>query len=79
MRYRGPERRVDEVAVEVEPVRLTHKYAEVIDGVDLSTRHVGDRLPLPPRDASLLIGEGWAERVPNRQRRPHSEEGRGHR
>jgi hypothetical protein len=45
----------------VTPVRLTHKYAEAIDGVDLSGRDVGDRLPLPPREARLLIAEGWAE------------------
>jgi hypothetical protein len=42
------------------PVRLTRKYSEVIDGVDLSGSNVGDQLQLTPRDASLLIAEGWA-------------------
>jgi hypothetical protein len=47
---------------EVRYVRLTRKYADVIDGVDLSGAHVGDRLDLSPRDAEILIAEGWAER-----------------
>ena len=40
---------------EIEPVRLTRKYAERIDGVDLSKHQVGDRLPLDAREARLLI------------------------
>ena len=47
---------------EVRCVRLTRKYADVIDGVDLSHAHVGDRLDLSPHDAEVLIAEGWAER-----------------
>jgi hypothetical protein len=65
--YRGPERRADEDAPEdVAPVRLTRKYAEAINGVDLSHNDVGDRMPLPARDARLLVAEGWAE--PERSR-----------
>jgi len=45
---------------EITPVRLTRKYAEVLNGISLSGHDVGDRLPLPPRDARLLIAEGWA-------------------
>jgi hypothetical protein len=41
-------------------VRLTRKYAEAIDGVDLSRNQVGDLLDLSPRDAQMLIAEGWA-------------------
>jgi hypothetical protein len=41
-------------------VRLTRKYAEAIDGVDLSRNQVGDRLDLSYRDARMLIAEGWA-------------------
>jgi len=41
-------------------VRLTRKYAEKIDGVDLSRNQVGDLLDLPHRDARMLIAEGWA-------------------
>ena len=62
-RYAGPNRRLQPSAVEVAPVRLTHKYAEMIDGIDLSRREVGERLPLPSRDARMLIAEGWAEPV----------------
>ena len=61
--YIGPERRGQPPTVEVAPVRLTHKYAEMIDGIDLSRREVGERLPLPSRDARMLIAEGWAEPV----------------
>jgi hypothetical protein len=41
-------------------VRLLRKYAEHIDGVNLENAVVGDRLDLSPRDASILIAEGWA-------------------
>jgi hypothetical protein len=41
-------------------VRLTRKYAEMINGVDLTSCEVGDILRLSPRDAALLIAEGWA-------------------
>ena len=41
-------------------VRLTRKYAEAIDGVDLSRNQVGDLLDLSVRDARVLIAEGWA-------------------
>jgi hypothetical protein len=42
-------------------VRLIRKYAEMIDGVDLTEANVGDELNLSPRDADVLIAEGWAE------------------
>jgi hypothetical protein len=41
-------------------VRLTRKFAEAIDGVDLSRNQVGDLLDLSVRDARMLIAEGWA-------------------
>jgi hypothetical protein len=68
-RYTGSERRSQPSAVEVAPVRLTHKYAEVIDGIDLSRRTVGERLPLTSRDARMLIAEGWAEPVAAEEQR----------
>jgi hypothetical protein len=72
--YDGPERRAREIADEVEPVVLTRKYASAIDGVNLEGHDVGDRLPLRPRDARLLIAEGWAEPTPDEQRRRASGE-----
>ena len=39
----------------------------MIDGVDLEGAAVGDRLELTPRDADVLIAEGWA--VPDTERR----------
>jgi hypothetical protein len=44
-------------------VRLTKKLAEVIDGIDLSDRRVGDVLNLPKHDAEVLLAEGWASPV----------------
>jgi hypothetical protein len=41
-------------------VRLIHKYANTVDGVDLSHVNVGDHVRLRSRDATLLIAEGWA-------------------
>ena len=54
-------------------VRLTRKYAEMINGVDLAMCSVGDVLRLPARDAALLIAEGWA--VPHGL--PHEDMGDG--
>lgn len=42
-------------------VRLTRKFAEMIDGVDLRSAAVGDQLQLSTHDAEVLIAEGWAE------------------
>ena len=52
---------------EVMCVRLTRKFADMIDGVDLSHAHVGDRLDVSPHDAQVLIAEGWAEQAPKRE------------
>jgi hypothetical protein len=41
-------------------VRLTRKFAECIDGVDLQGHTVGDVLELPASDARLLVAEEWA-------------------
>jgi hypothetical protein len=41
-------------------VRLTRKLSQLIDGVDLSKAHEGDTLDLSPRDALMLVAEGWA-------------------
>ncbi|CEF48786.1 unnamed protein product [uncultured bacterium] len=54
-------------------VRLTRKFSEAIDGVDLSGRAVGDRLDLPQHDAELLIAEGWATPVAPKARRMRSQ------
>jgi hypothetical protein len=49
-------------------VRLIHKYAEMIDGVDLAHSSVGDQLELPRRDADMLIAEGWAVHAEHERR-----------
>ncbi len=41
-------------------VRLTRKFAEAVDGIDLSRRRVGDFIDLSQHDAEVLVAEGWA-------------------
>ena len=41
-------------------IRLTRKFANFIDGIDLSRRKAGDLLDLSEREAKVLIAEGWA-------------------
>jgi hypothetical protein len=42
-------------------VRLTRKFADLINGIDLSKAHTGETLDLSARDAEILMAEGWAE------------------
>ena len=42
-------------------VRLTRKFADLINGIDLSKAHTGETLDLSEREAELLLAEGWAE------------------
>jgi hypothetical protein len=41
-------------------IRLIRKLSQLLNGVDISRRSVGDVIDLPRRDAELLIAEGWA-------------------
>jgi hypothetical protein len=36
------------------------KFAQVINGIDLSGAKAGEELDLSARDAQVLIAEGWA-------------------
>lgn len=45
-------------------VKLIRKFANALNGVDLSSVRVGDILDLSAYHAALLITEGWAEAVP---------------
>jgi hypothetical protein len=42
-------------------VRLTRKFADLINGIDLSKAHTGETLDLSQREAEILMAEGWAE------------------
>ncbi len=42
-------------------VRLLRKLADVVDGIDLSGRVVGEIIDVPVEQADLLVAEGWAE------------------
>lgn len=44
-------------------VQLTKKFAESIDGIDLSQAKAGERIELSEREARILIAEGWARPV----------------
>jgi len=46
-------------------VRLTRKFADSIDGIDLQGRNPGDVFELRAEDARLLLAEEWA--VPERR------------
>jgi hypothetical protein len=46
-------------------VRLIKKFAEKIDGIDLSAYVLGDFVDLTRAEARLLLAEGWA--VPQRE------------
>ena len=48
-------------------VRLTRKLAEMIDGVDLSRRRVGDVFRLAEPEARLLVAEEWAVETNERE------------
>jgi len=53
----------DHVGLVAMLIRLTHKLAERLDGIDLSHRSVDEIFDLSPHDAELLIAEGWATPV----------------
>lgn len=42
-------------------VRLLRKFADLINGIDLSKAKTGETLDLPAHDANMLMAEGWAE------------------
>ena len=44
-------------------IRLTRKLAAVVNGVDLSSRKVGDIIELSDSLARMMIAERWAEPV----------------
>lgn len=67
--FKGRERRRARQPDDVEPVVLTRKLADVIDGIVLAGYRVGDRLVLARRQAALLIAEGWARPVDPHERR----------
>ena len=48
-------------------VRLTKKFAAVMDEIDLSRATVGDEMELSSRDAQVLVAEGWAVPVKDAQ------------
>ena len=54
-------------------LRLTRKFAEFINGIDLSRARSGDLIELSDRDAVVLMAEGWAVPASGADRRLPSE------
>jgi hypothetical protein len=50
-------------------VVLMRKFAERIDGVDVSAYETGDVFDVPAADARLLMAERWA--IPDRRHGPN--------
>ena len=44
-------------------VRLTRKFAQILNGIDLSRTNAGEILELSSFEAELLIAEGWASLI----------------
>jgi hypothetical protein len=55
-------------------VRLTRKFADLINGIDLSRAHTGETLDLTQREAEILLAEGWAEYAGGEQLREQAHE-----
>jgi hypothetical protein len=51
-------------------VRLTRKFAQIINGIDLSRVRAGEELELSDHDARLLIAEGWAAPIESADDKP---------
>jgi hypothetical protein len=65
-------------------VRLTRKFAQIINGIDLTRARAGEELELTDHEAYLLIAEGWAdpiasadEKQPRRSRRARKSSAEG--
>ena len=41
-------------------IRLTKKFANMLDGIDLTVMRVGEVVSVPVRVAQILVAEGWA-------------------
>jgi hypothetical protein len=54
-------------------LRLTRKFAQRINGIDLSSVQAGDDIEVSEHEAEILMREGWASPVDtadDRDRRP---------
>jgi hypothetical protein len=51
-------------------VRLTRKFANMINGIDLSAVRAGDEIEVSSREADMLIAEGWAAPVERANDKP---------
>ncbi len=46
-------------------IRLVRKFANILNGIDLSNLKVGDVVDMAPHHAAMLVAEGWAQDVTN--------------
>lgn len=45
--------------------KLVRKFANILNGIDLTKISVGDVINVAPHQAAMLILEGWAEEAPH--------------
>jgi endonuclease YncB( thermonuclease family) len=50
-------------------IRLTHRLAETVNGLDLARRAVGDVFIVSRQDGEMMIREGWATAVDGERRK----------
>jgi hypothetical protein len=50
-------------------VHLTKKFANFLDGIDLSRVKAGEHIELSEREARILVAEGWARPISAAERR----------
>jgi hypothetical protein len=55
-------------------VQLIRKFADVINGIDLTNARVGDIVNVKAHEAAILVMEGWARELGPRQQPTSSEE-----
>ena len=51
-------------------IRLTRKFADFINGIDLTGRRVGEIIDVPAHEAEILLAEQWASPAYDSQPRP---------
>ena len=55
-------------------VKLIRKFANAINGIDLTNVRAGDVIDLKAHHAALLVAEGWAEELGPERSRPRPAE-----
>ena len=60
-----PKRDLCSRSIQTMRVKLVRKFANILNGIDLTKISVGDVINVAPHQAAMLILEGWAEEAPH--------------